>query len=84
MSNQTIFGIVNTALTTKQTKQALELSAVNSLIANVSKNDILRWESSTALAQKLYETSEQFADFCKGVINVCKDSDIICTKYSGN
>ena len=80
MNNQSIFGIVNGMLTTKQTKQALELGTINTLIANVSKNDILRWESSTALAQKLYETSEQFADFCKGVINVCKDSDIICTK----
>ena len=80
MSNQTIFGIVNGMLTTKQTKQALNLGEVNSLIANISKNDVLRWESSTALAQKLYETSEQFADFCKGVINVCKDSDLVCTK----
>ena len=80
MKINTISGIVGGMLTTTQNKKALNLGEVNSLIANVSKNDILRWESSTALAQKLYETSAQFTDFCKGVINVCKDSDIICTK----
>ena len=80
MKINTISGIVGGMLTTAQNKKALNLGEVNSLIANVSKNDILRWESSTALAQKLYETSAQFTDFCKGVINVCKDSDIICTK----
>jgi hypothetical protein len=80
MKNTTLSTIVAGMVTTAQNKKALNLSAINSLIANVSKNDILRWEASTELAQKLYETSEQFADFCKGVINVCKDSDIVCTK----
>ena len=80
MNNQSIFGIVNGMLTTKQTKQALELGTINTLIANVSKNDILRWEAQTDLCQKLYETSEQFTDFCKGVINLAKDSEIEVTK----
>jgi len=80
MTINTISGIVGGMLATTQTKKALKLSAVNSLIANISKNDVLRWEASTELAQKLYETSAQFTDFCKAVINVCKDADIICTK----
>lgn len=80
MTTKSISGIVSGMLTTTQNKRALNLNAINSLIANVSKNDILRWEASTELAQKLYETSEQFTDFCKGVINVCKDSEIVCTK----
>jgi hypothetical protein len=32
------------------------------------------------LCQKLYETSEQFTDFCKGVINLAKDNEIDVTK----
>ena len=80
MKNTTISTIVSTALTTAQTKNALSLGKINTLIANVSKNDILRWETQTELCQKLYETSEQFTDFCKGVINLAKDSEIEVTK----
>ena len=80
MKNTTISTIVSTALTTAQTKKALNLGEVNKCIANVTKNDILRWEAQTDLCQKLYETSEQFTDFCKGVINLAKDSEIEVTK----
>jgi hypothetical protein len=80
MNNQSISGIVVGMIATTQNKKALSLVAINSLMLNVSKNDVLRWEAQTELCQKLHETTEQFADFCKGVINVCKDAELICTK----
>lgn len=80
MKNTTISTIVDGMLTTAQNKKALNLGEVNKCIANISKNDVLRWEAQTELCQKLYETSEQFADFCKGVINLAKDNEIDVTK----
>lgn len=80
MKNTTLSTIVDGMLMTAQTKKTLSLGKINTLIANVSKNDILRWETQTDLCQKLYETSEQFTDFCKGVINLAKDNEIEVTK----
>ena len=79
MKINTISGLVSGMLNATQ-KKALELGKINILIANVSKNDVLRWEAQTDLCQKLYETSEQFADFCKAVVNLAKDKEIDVTK----
>ena len=77
--NTNIGDIVNKMLTAPQ-KKTLELTAINSLIANVSKNDILRFTSQIALCQKLDETCERFDDFCKSVVNLAKDKEIEVTK----
>ena len=80
MKNTTQIGeIVNKMLTAPQ-KKSLELSEINNLIANVSKNDILRFESQIALCQKLDETCERFDDFCKAVINLANDNEIKVSK----
>jgi hypothetical protein len=79
MKNTTISTIVSTALTTAQ-KKVLELGEINDLVANVSKNDILRFNAQIKLCQKLDETCERFDDFCKGVINLANDNEIKVSK----
>lgn len=79
MKNTTLSTIVSTALTTAQ-KNSLELGKINTLIANVSKNDILRFNSQIELCQKLDETCERFDNFCKGVINLANDNELKVSK----
>ena len=79
MKQTTLSTIVGGMLTTAQ-KNALELGEINDLIANVSKNDVLRFNSQIELCQKLDETIEHFDNFCKGVINLAKDKEIAVTK----
>jgi hypothetical protein len=79
MKNTTISTIVSGMLTTAQ-KNVLELGEINDLVANVSKNDILRFESQIALCQKLDETCERFDDFCKAVINLANDNELKVSK----
>ena len=67
-------------LMTAQTKNALSLGKINTLIANVSKNDVLRFNSQIELCQKLDETCESFDNFCKGVINLANDNELKVSK----
>jgi len=80
MKNTTLSTIVDGMLMTAQTKNALSLGKINTLIANVSKNDVLRFESQIELCQKLDETCERFDDFCKGVINLANDNELKVSK----
>jgi len=80
MKNTTQIGEIVDKMLTAPQKKVLELGEVNNLIANVSKNDILRFESQIALCQKLDETIEKFDDFCKAVINLANDNELKVTK----
>jgi hypothetical protein len=80
MKNTTLSTIVDGMLMTAQTKNALSLGKINTLIANVSKNDVLRFNSQIELCQKLDETCERFDDFCKGVINLANDNELKVSK----
>jgi hypothetical protein len=79
MKNTTLSTIVGGMLTTAQ-KNVLELGEINDLVANVSKNDILRFNAQIKLCQKLDETCERFDNFCKGVINLANDNEIKVSK----
>lgn len=80
MKNTTLSTIVDGMLATAQTKNALSLGKINTLIANVSKNDVLRFNSQIELCQKLDETCESFDNFCKGVINLANDNELKVSK----
>jgi hypothetical protein len=80
MKNTTQIGEIVSKMLTAPQKKSLELSEINTLIANVSKNDILRFNSQIALCQKLDETCERFDDFCKAVINLANDNELKVSK----
>ena len=80
MNTTTLSTIVDGMLMTAQTKNALSLGKINTLIANVSKNDVLRFNSQIELCQKLDETCESFDNFCKGVINLANDNELKVSK----
>ena len=80
MKNTTQIGDIVSSMLTAPQKKTLELGKINILIANVSKNDVLRFNSQIELCQKLDETIEHFDNFCKGVINLAKDKEIAVTK----
>ena len=76
INNKINFGFVNGMLTTKQTKNALQLGKVTQLNNAVLNAEKQRFLNSCELGALLFKTSEQFNDLFKAYKNKAKDEKL--------